>query len=469
MFEKEEQQLRDMKDSLQEAPIPPELDLHIQLGIARAKKQRRRRTYSRAYGLAAAVLFIILIASVRVSPVMASYVAQIPGMQSMVDLIRWDQGVKRAVDHDMMQLIGESDTQLDINLEVHHIIADASRLLVFYELSGPADLDMTRLNMGRVELIKPDGTKLENYGGLSIAGNVSNPDGFSSYLDFTFNKPMDYPEYFTLQTSFRLAEENDGKWSRAVEGPPSHGHPEYTELEQVWSIKLPIDKSKTENMTESYVMDQTVIIEGQRVTFQKLNIHPTRMELSIAYDPDNTKKIFSYDDLHFEDENGVSYGPITNGVVGSPIDEHHTVLYFQSSYFADTKELYLVGSSAKALDKDKLEVQVDLNAKKLLSRPDDRLSLLEVNRSPESLEMKFELKNDHPLDENFLYNVFSHKLTDADGHTVDSNSSGISGTIDGLQELFLWFPLEKSLTSPVTLTIDQYPTRIKEEFRMRVN
>lgn len=468
MFDKEEQQLREIKDTLHEAPMPPELDLHIQLGISRAKKQRRRRTYTRAYALAAAVLFVALVASVRVSPVMASYVAQIPGMQSVVDLIRWDHGVKRAIDHDMMQPISDSDTQLDIKLEVHHIIADASRMLVFYELTGPEELDMTRLEMDQIELIKPDGSKLEEYGGLGITGNVDNPDGFSSYLDFTFNKPMHYPEFLTLQATFRLAEEHDGKFYRVGESSTRYERPSYTEMEQVWSIKLPIDVSKTENMAETYAIDQTVTIDGQRITFEKLNVHPTRMELFIAYDPDNTKKIFSYDDLHFEDENGVSYGPITNGVVGSPLDEHHAVLYYQSSYFAEAKELYLVGSSATALDKDKLEVQVDLDTKKLLSRPDDRLSLLEANQWPEGLELKFNLRNDHPLDEKHMYNVFSHQLTDANGTVVDSNSSGTSSTIDGGNDMYVWFPLEKPLESPVTLTINRYPTRIEEAFRVRV-
>jgi hypothetical protein len=444
--------------------IPTEIDLHIQLGIRRAKQARRRRKAAAAAALACALLFFTLVTTIRVSPVMAAYIAQMPGMDGLVRLIRWDSGIQRAVENEMMQPVEVSDAHRDIRFSVHHILADESRLLVFYDVTGPEHLDFRHLNLYDAELLRPDGTPLEGYG-YGIEQNVDNPDGFSSYIDFTFGEPIDYPDNLTLQVRFQihLADESPAAASDSGTIPPA-----IEDLNQVWSVRLPIDKSKFADMTETIPIGETVMMEGQRITFDKLIVRPTRMELHIAYDPANTKKIFSFDDLQFVDGQGAVYAPIAHGLTGTKLDDDHAVLYFQSSYFSEADSLILTGSSARALDKAKLQVQVDLENRRLLTRPDDRLELAGINRSEAGLELKFKLRNDHPLDEHHAYHIFSHQMTDAEGRVYEQSSAGASSPIDGYYEIFSWFPDAGAAAGPVTLTIDQYPTRIAEPFRIRV-
>jgi hypothetical protein len=455
--------MHDPNRDLVHGDIPPEIDLHIQLGIRRAKRARRRRKAATAGGLACALLFFALVTTIRVSPVMAAYIAQMPGMDGLVRLIRWDSGIQRAVENEMMQPVDAADAHRDIQFRVHHILADESRLLVFYDVTGPEELDLRRLNLYDARLLKPDGTPIEGYG-YAVEQNVDSPNEFSSYLDFSFTEPIDYPDYLTLKVRFHAYLGNE----TAVPADSGVIRPAYEDLNQIWSVRLPIDKNKFADLTETIPIGETVVMNGQRITFEKLIIRPTRMELHIAYDPANTKQIFGFDDLRFVDEHGAAYGPIANGLTGTKPDDDHEVLYFQSSFFSDAKSLVLTGSSAKALDKSGLEVQVDLDRQRLLTRPDDRLELIRVNRSDAGLELTFKLRNDHPLDEHFAYHIFSHRMVDAEGRVYESSSSGTSLAIDGYNEFFSWFPDAGNAVGPVTLTIDQYPTRISGPFRIEI-
>ncbi|MBO9599387.1 MAG: hypothetical protein J7559_16390, partial [Cohnella sp.] len=184
----------------------------------------------------------------------------------------------------------------------------------------------------------------------------------------------------------------------------------------------------------------------------------------VAYDPSNTKKMFAFDDIRIEDENGETFGTITNGVSATNINDDRIVLYFQSNYFRKPDRLYLRASSIRALDKDKLEVKVDLENHALLSRPDDKITLdrIETGLADGNDILEFSLLNDDPLDKDRAFSLFASKYKDASGRSFDSNRSGSS-----IDRYLYYFESENYLT-PLTLTIADYPTRIRGDIDVRV-
>ena len=100
MFRKEETKLERWKTEIEQVNVTDDLlEEAIQQGFHRAKNTypvRRQRLYVKR-GIwsivVAAILFITLVTSIRVSPVMANAVASIPGMEKFVDFIRDDKGL----------------------------------------------------------------------------------------------------------------------------------------------------------------------------------------------------------------------------------------------------------------------------------------------------------------------------------------------------------------------------------------
>lgn len=208
--------------------------------------------------------------------------------------------------------------------------------------------------------------------------------------------------------------------------------------------------------------NQTAEVEGQKITFEKLTVHPTRVALQIKYDSQNSKKILSYEDIAIIDENGEEFGTIKNGISASLIEENRIILYFQSNYFRFPKEIYITAKRFNALDKDKLEVLVDLEKEKLLSKPDNQIHLTGIESNTENMVVNFKLIRDNIEDDGRVYGVFSSKFTDSTGK--EYSSSGGGSNVGDVHLVMKNLPY----VSPLKLTIDQYPVHIKGDIQIRV-
>jgi len=106
-------------------------------------------------------------------------------------------------------------------------------------------------------------------------------------------------------------------------------------------------------------MNQTVTIEDQKVTFKKIEIRPLSASLHVQYDAGNTMELFAFEDLKLVDEKGEPWSIYQNGLVGSEVSATEDIIYLESSYFEEPKELYLEFSKIRAMKKADLEVIVD--------------------------------------------------------------------------------------------------------------
>ncbi|MBP3962900.1 DUF4179 domain-containing protein [Paenibacillus lignilyticus] len=433
-------QLEAMKEQINQIVVPSTVEERIRNGMRVGRQRRRRRTVTRFASYTACLLLLIMVASVRFSPVVAAYVGDLPGLRSLVELINDDKGLELAIENDFMQPVGLSEEHDGIKVTVDGVLADESRVIVFYTLTN-MDGRKRVVNLQKVDLATKEQMSI-SHGSSDFSEEWVSKQGT---VDFNFHNGAEVPDILRLELKV-------GKDEKAVAGLP------------FWQFAIPIDKAKFEGLKETYAINKTVTVEGQRITFGTMTVYPTRIGLEVAYDPANTKKLFYFDDIRIEDEHGETFGTINNGVSGSTIDENRQILYFQSNYFRKPDRLYLRANSIRALDKNKLEIQVDPDQKKLLSSPDGHLTLIDVGTSKEDGQriLVFKLTNDNPLDEHRQYNILDMRFKDASGKSFESGMTGSSG------DEFQYFIKKAKYQSPLTLTIVDYPTRIEGDIKLRM-
>lgn len=424
------------------------LDNAIAAGLHKAKRIRRRRIARRAALSSASVLIAALLLSIRFSPVVAAYVEDIPGLNRLAELFRYDKGLQLAAVNDFMQPLGLTAEQDGIEVVIDGLIADESRIVLLYTLNNKDKVKRVA-NVRDISVTDAEGKELE--AGISY-GSVGFEEGWetkSGQIDITFAQSRALPDALILE----LAVDD----VRAEPGRPLE------RAEELLRFELPIDHTKYAGKQVTYPIGRMIEADGQRITFGELTIHPTRMALDVHYDPSNTKEVFYFNDLVITDENGETFGTIANGVSASTIDEFHEQLYFQSNYFLDPKELYLRGSGFRALDKDALEVIVDIEAGALLKRPDDRLKLVHADRS--MLEFELDLTGT-PNDRGF--GIFDHEYRDEAGHTYDLVSSGSSHDTSTAHSSIQLVLSGEPVLGPITLTIHDYPAHTVHPIDIRV-
>jgi Family of unknown function (DUF5643)/Domain of unknown function (DUF4179) len=458
-----------------EIQIPDNIDEYVLYGIKKATRLKRRATVRKWSGLAVFVLLTIFVGAVRVSPVFASYAAKIPGLEYIVDLISYDKGLQAAVDNEFVQHVGASSEAEGIVFTVKDIIVDNTSMVMFCSIE----------NKGGWKWPQVRDVKLQDEQGRNL--EVSYSSGFTptekllyeEKIVFYFHedregKRVELPDRIYIAAKMAVSKEHGSEDGKPVQadvrtvGDTMSGPASERVLNSLWKVAVSIDKSKFKDMEETYDLHNTVTVEGQKITFEKLIVYPTRVCIDITFDPANTKKIFAFEDLALTDEKGEQWKSISNGVTASLTGEDSIRLYFQSNYFSSPSELYLAGSRMRALDKDKLEVIVDPVNEKLLKAPDDRIALKDVWNGEGTLVLRVDFTNEQ-MDRSMGYSLLHYEAKDAGGKKLDLFESGM-GTANehGIDEQFYKYKYSGKLDGPLYFLISDYPERIQEAFKVRI-
>ncbi|MBW5447324.1 DUF4179 domain-containing protein [Cohnella sp. CFH 77786] len=459
----------------------PTLDERIESAIAegirrgQAEKSRRRGRVRRRIGgtAAACVLLLACILSIRVSPVFAALVRDIPGMEKFVDLIRHtqDRGIQLALDNDFMQPVGVSDEHDGVKLTVQGIIVDDSRMVLFYDVELPDREE--RVVFNRAELTDVAGKSLPvtiSYHYPQEADQDIREEGVQrGTADFNLVQGVTFPDEVVLNVKLRriaLPDPSAPPEQRAgsVEIPSAEARTaEGTE----YTIPFKIDRARFAGLRSEYALNQTVDVEGQKVMFAKAVVTPLKVSLFLEYDSANPKQIFGPGDIRLVDDEGREW---TN-FLGN-LDKNHPVYHFESPYFKETKELYVEGSWFRALDKDKLEVKVDTEKRKVLQSPDDKLALHGVTSGRKYTKLDFSLSGVDEAD-TMLYSLFDQQFMDADGtrHKAADLREVTSGSAEGTggrEQHTLYYLDPKPYKQPLTFTVENYPQYIRQPYRIKV-
>ena len=435
MFENEEKKLEDLRQQLEHVSIPAEqVDGAILQGFERAKREQvlKKKGRTRKYSmlLVAALLLITLATSIRVSPAFANAIGSLPGMERIVLLIQSDKGFTAAVENNYYQEIGISQSQNGATLTIDGVVADEERMLIFYTAKNLEDSGEMRAQ--RIWMYGEAGKKLPlgsiSYGNESTS--ESEPNVYQGTIDMSFQEKLKETK-FEMNMSF----EDD--------------HDKYD-----FNLKFEIEPVKDSGKTIH--VNQTVSIEGQKITVKEIKITPLRVAIHINKDPANTMKIFEIHDLALKNEKGELWTSAKNGLLASHISENEQILYMESNYFDQPKNLTLTMSKLQAMPKEESYILVDTKNKKILKQPSENyFSSIDVVDQNQQLVLQT------TLPESFPYELFTTYI-DATGKEFHINMwSGGSG------EKMLKLP-EESYTGPLKMPFSYYPRWIEEKVEIEL-
>jgi len=445
-----------------------------QIETARRSKQRRRRFTG---VILTTVLLFICMFTIKVSPVFAAMVREIPGLNKFVDLINntSDKGIQLVLDNDFIQPIGVSDEHEGMKFTVQGIIADDSRMVVFYDIQLP-DKDSS------VEL---EDVSLTDTTGKKILASLS-------YNNSDERKQEDIRE-FGIQRGTIVVEITQGKsLPSAVLLKVVLKKSPLSNLDNVkrdmfagdgenlitkdndggteFNVTIPIDREKFEGLQKEYVIGETIQIEGQSITFDKAVVSPLRISLYVDYDKENSKQIFGPGDIQLIDDQGTAWKSIS-GSMGSLKDRQ--ILNFESPYFKAPKSLTIEGSWFRALDKDQMSVIIDTEKGQLLKVPDEKLDLQRIEIIDKYLQLNFSLKGLDPADY-MGYSLFEGEFTDADGNIhqkgnrEETSTTGYFSGSSTEEQNNMQYIENDSYKQPLTFTIFNYPAYIRSPYKIRI-
>ncbi|MFZ3579108.1 DUF4179 domain-containing protein [Virgibacillus sp. DJP39] len=449
MYKEEEKKLTEMMDRYENIAVPDQVDGYIKAGIQQATKRKVRTRTTVFSTLTAAVLVIFLISSIRISPVFASYVSQVPGLSSLVTLVQGDKGLESAVENSFVQVVDQSEKHNGITFNVSEVIADESRLLIFYTIESDKDIDSLTLSDVRIN----------NEAGESVVGSlgfdymiegIAKGEKKAGKLDVGFKEGMDLPEKIELKTNIEVGLSGE---KRSL-------------LDHTWEINFPVDEKKFFGNEKVYTLNETVEVENQEITIKEVTVFPTRIAVHVKFDAQNTKRLFSFDDLAIVNGNGEEWASVSNGVNAELISKNEQILYLESNFFSKPEEMYVTFSSIRALDKDRVSVVVDLKQNKLLKRPSQQLTLSDKSTST---NLVFSLTRPSNLDDHTTYEIFDQMYYDHNGEKNEFKNGQLISHIGDDNTIEISLPIEAGgLDGPITLKLTDYPQRISEDIKMPI-
>ncbi|MEC0089670.1 DUF4179 domain-containing protein [Paenibacillus macquariensis] len=445
-----------------------------QMETTRRSKQRRRRFTG---VILTTVLLFTCMFTIKVSPVFAAMVREIPGLNKFVDLINnntSDKGIQLALDNDFIQPVGVSDEHNGMKFTVQGIIADDSRMVVFYDIQLP-DKDSS-VELDDVSLTDTSGKKIL----ASLSYNNSDERKQEDIREFGIQRGTivveitqgkSLPSAVLLKVVFKKSPLSnlDNVKRDMFAGDGENLITKDNDRGTEFNVTIPIDREKFEGLQKEYIIGETIQIEGQSITFDKAVVSPLRISLYVDYDKENSKQIFGPGDIQLIDDQGTAWKSIS-GSMGSLKDRQ--ILNFESPYFKVPKTLTIEGSWFRALNKDQMSVIIDTEKGQLLKTPDEKLDLQGIEIIDKYLQLDFSLKGLDPADY-MGYSLFEGEFTDADGNKhqrenlKESTTSRFSDS-GPIEQHNLQYMDNKTYKQPLTFTIFNYPAYIRERYKIRI-
>lgn len=433
MMKREEIRLKDTREELDRLVLPnAELDAAIMNGLLKGKQRKGKRSKRKPWiysGMTAAVLLIGFVYLVNASPAFASYISKVPGMEGFIEIIDGDKSFKSAVENDYLEQIGISEEKDGITVTIDAAIKDESGMVLFYTVEADRNIDEAHFELK--EITDGTGKSLLDDGAFSAAGSfqdLKKGEKQSQTLDFTF---IDFSKVSEYNLTLHL-----------------HN--------QEFTFSFTLDNNAKK---EIYEINQTVLVHGQAITIKDVTLHPLRADVQISVNEEqNSKHLYSFDDIRLVDGEGEVWGAPPNGMTASVRgkDRH---LYLQSSYFERPEELYLEFSRIQALDKNKSKIVIDADSGKIIEAPDNQLTGLRVNGD----EIRLDL---HAPDWDSAYSGMNMigSVLDGEGKEIEISTRFQEG--DGT--IGFAIPDLGKYRNPITIEAGAYPSWIEEDIKIRV-
>ncbi|MDD3165347.1 MAG: DUF4179 domain-containing protein [Oscillospiraceae bacterium] len=404
--------------------------------LALAQKRLRRRRHLLQPAAALAASFAVFVALVNFCAPVAYACAKVPVLRELASAVTFSPSLGAAVENNYVQPIGQTQTDGEVTAAVESVIVDQKQVTVFYRLASAR----------YAKLCEQPGV-YDAEGGAPAPCSYG-PNGWdvengtlrSTTIDFVEdNVPTEL--LFTLdvwEAETEAPAEVTSIWDDTPQQPESLAH---------FAFLLSFDPEFRETGTH-LTLDQTVVLDGQKITITDLEIYPSHLRVNMADDPNNTAWLKELQ-FYIETDWGMKFEPIANGITAtgsldSPMMNSYRA---DSTYFHQAKHLKLVITGAQWLDKSMEKISVDLASGTASAMPQG--TVLESAKREDGnwiITVQAETRK-----KNAAYQVFSQTYYDPSGaeRTLDRWTSGGAGEVGDCFET--QFPLLDYPYDTVTL------------------
>lgn len=437
---------------IEERAADPDLlrraDEAIAAGFAQGKSLvRKRHGRLRRRGLAvtaACLIMLVGLVTIRVSPVFASAIRQIPGMEALVEAIRHDypsdDTLQDAVDNDYLQKVGVSDEHDGLKFTVEGIVADESRMVLVYTVTGLAPGEDAQIQ--DIDWTDGTGRKLAlSYGTAGYVQGTEADGPQTDSIEVLFNEQEKLPDKLGMSVRLRNAS---------------------------YKVLFPVDKKLFAGNERTIVLNQTIVADGQRIVIERARISPLRIAIDARYAEENSKAILGAGDMGIVDDAGKEWG-VTSFSMGAS-EKNRATFEFKSGYFRKPKKLYLTGSWFQALDRDKMKLVVDTEKGTLVQAPDGQVNVVSAKQSFGKTLLTFGLTPPRK-DDNMGYMLLAGPFVDAEGKKGTATSLGTAMSFSGSEythEEDRYELSEGDYAQPLTFDVYMYPGYIEKPYRIEI-
>lgn len=380
-------------NGFEQIKISDKLDDVVEKTISKAirdKKKNRMKSKISKFSIAVASIFIISITSIKFIPVFAQVLNNVTMGSSINSELQYhcDSNIETAVKNGLAQKVDESKTDKDIKFTINNIVADDKNLFVFYTLNGKGNKE--ELKNILLKNFKISDTKDNNLldstfnfypelpamlyhkeGDFLLTYNKKYRCIVTSLGDNVKNYEKNQETYGAIELSTcdgsKIPEELHFKFTSVTEAyKMSYSKEKYKNFLSIfnrepisikgdWSFDLKIDQSLADKKAQEY---SNIKFSANHTDFniKSFKIYPTRIETTIQLGKNkldlaqccsigcvSTKnRKTNYSKLpYLIDEKGNKY--MLFDTDPKDMDDDKCIsLDFQSCYFNNSKELYLV-------------------------------------------------------------------------------------------------------------------------------
>ncbi|WP_342504996.1 DUF4179 domain-containing protein [Sporosarcina sp. FSL K6-2383] len=382
----------------------------------RLTKRRKRRLYSVAS--VAALVLLLFVTSIRVSPVFAQAVSKIPGFASIVDIIANDKGISDIVENNYYEELGISVTQGDYTLTLQGAIADHSGMMIFYKLESLFDL--SKVDLVSIE-VSQQGVPLSvatSYGSHPVDETTIH----EAKVEIMSVDDLSYDNK-TFEFNLHLSDGTNTKFTVP------------------FTLTRPIEQPKV------YDLNQSVIVDGQTIDIKQLKISPLRAEIKLAADEQNTMQLLQFTSVRLIDENGEDWGRPRGGGAGfGNLRDGEVAIFMESNYFRQPKKLTLVIDKIEALPKGSDYIEVDFEQQKVIYMPSELDVTVQVP-SRNTLEVTYPKSNGQ-----LFFGIVDQEGNEFSSNTISTRFSEEESNVTAIYT----FDFDNAV-NPIRLHINSYP------------
>jgi len=319
---------------------------------AMARRARNRNRVMRPL-LTAAAVFCVFVGMINLSPSVSAACREIPLLKELVELLTFNPSLRIAIENDYVQMVAQEQTKDGITGRVEYLIVDQKQVNIFFTLTSESYECLDATPEVRGEDGEPPQV-VASYGGLPEEAD----DLRQITIDFV---DEDVPDY--LELTLRIRDlgsrhgEEEAPTAKVGENWPHHETPEVlTEL----VFDLHFDPKYT-GQGRTVELNQSVDLDGQRITITDMEIYPTHIRINVEEDANNTSWLQSLR-FYLELEDGFRIETISNGISATGSQDSPSMVSYraESSYFYDADCIRLYITSADFLDKEREKLHINL-------------------------------------------------------------------------------------------------------------